>query len=123
MRTSKLVLILSLLLIGFIVVALPDSGPRLFSISREHGPSLQDGIGLMLLLVAYALLVAGAWRNKGKLKAYYHSTFFRTGLFLAGLGLGLVIASVAGDFSAWWVVGVIFLVVVQGMMFYLTLRK
>lgn len=123
MRTSKLILILSLLLIGFIIVALPDSGPRLFSISREHGPSSQDGIGLMLILGAYAFLVVGAWRNRGKLKPYYHSMFFKTGLFLAGLGLGLVVASVAGDFSAWWVVGVVFLAGVQGGMFYLTLRK
>jgi hypothetical protein len=41
-----------------VAFALPANDVRLFSFSKEHGPSGQDAIGLALILAAYAVLFA-----------------------------------------------------------------
>lgn len=58
---------LPLIVGGVIVVALPDSGPRLFSLSRRHGPSFVDASGI-------ALLLAGVARNRRCSRAEMGST-------------------------------------------------
>ena len=39
--------------VGLVVLLLPDSGNTLFSLNRDHGPSLQDAIGLGMMLIAW----------------------------------------------------------------------
>ena len=36
--------------LGLVTILLPDTGPRLFSLSEAHGPSLIDSVGVLLLL-------------------------------------------------------------------------
>ena len=119
---NKVRVLLFIILIGFVIVALPDSDIRLFSISNDHGPSLQDAIGLILILFSYTWLVIEAWKKKEKVLKYKNSTVFKTGLFLFGVGHGLIIASVINDYKYWWVYGVILLIVLQIAVFYLILR-
>lgn len=113
---------LLLIVAGFVIVALPDNNERLFSISKEHGPSLQDAFGLLLIMVGYIGLLQKVWRRKEKILAYRQTKTFQLCLFILGLGCGLLIASVAGDFRQWWVVGAGVLVVVQAVAFYKALR-
>jgi uncharacterized membrane protein YidH (DUF202 family) len=119
---NKVRVLLFIILIGFIIVALPDSDIRLFSISKEHGPSLQDVIGLILIIFSYILLVIEAWKQKEKVLKYQDSTVFKTGLFLFGVGQGLIIASVINDYKYWWIYGIILLIVLQIAVFYLVFR-
>jgi uncharacterized membrane protein YidH (DUF202 family) len=119
---TRTTLLLFMILIGIVIVALPDSNVRLFSISKEHGPSLQDAIGLVLVLIPYAILVTQAWRQREKVLKYKNSKWFKTSLFLFGLGTGLLIASVLSDYNYWWICGIILLVGVQTIAFYLALR-
>ncbi|MEI9912359.1 MAG: hypothetical protein WDO71_23520 [Bacteroidota bacterium] len=78
---NKIRVLLIIILIGFVIVVLPDSDTRLFSISKDHGPSLQDAIGLVLILFSYTLLVIEAWKQKEKVLKYKNSAAFKTGLF------------------------------------------
>lgn len=39
---------------GIIVVALPDAGQRLFSLSGQHGPSFIDALGIAFLLAGWS---------------------------------------------------------------------
>ncbi len=119
---NKIRILLLIILIGFVIVALPDSDVRLFSISKEHGPSLQDAIGLVLILSSYTWLLIETWKKRQKVLKYQNSRFFKMGLFLLGLGYGLVIASVSNDYKYWWVYGVILLVVLQILISYLAFR-
>ena len=119
---KKVRVLLLIILTGFVIVALPDSEIRLFSISKEHGPSRQDAIGLILILFSYIWLVIEAWKQKEKVLKYQDSGVFKIGLFLFGAGHGLIIASVINDYKYWWVYGIIILVVLQIAVFYLTLR-
>jgi hypothetical protein len=73
-------------------------------------------------MVGYTALVRKAWKQKAKVLVHRHSGSFQLCLFILGLGLGLVIASVAGDFSQWWVVGIVMLVAVQVIAFSKALR-
>lgn len=113
---------LILMAIGFVIVALPDSDERLFSLSQDHGPSLLDAVGLIILLTGYGGLVIEAWKNREKVLRYKHSVYFGTGLFLSGAGVGLVLVSVLKDYGYWWIFGVVLLVLVQAVFFYIALK-
>ena len=121
-RKSPIVLGLLGMVIGFIIVALPDSDERLFSLSEDHGPSLLDAIGLVVLITSYLLLVREAWKNREKVRPFSRSTPFYVGLFLGGLGLGLIIASVGNDYEGWWIWGIVLLNMVQLPLFYVAFK-
>jgi len=122
MQKIRNLLLFIILVTGFVIVALPDSGPRLFSISTNHGPSLQDVIGLLLIQVSYIFIVAMAWKKREKLRIYQNSSIVKLGLFLFGLGFGLVIASVCNDYQYWWIYGALIMLIVQIPIFYVTLK-
>ena len=112
-----------MILVGFVIVALPDSDKRLFSISKGHGPSLLDSVGLILILVFYLWLIRDVWKNRSRLKEYYKSVLFKISSFLCIPGMVLILVSLLNDdYSGWWIYGTIILVLIQIPVFYTTLR-
>ncbi|MGH8899066.1 MAG: hypothetical protein ACRDZ4_19085 [Egibacteraceae bacterium] len=110
---SRLLLTVAVLFLvaGAIVFALPHrlEGPVLMRISPGHGLATNDLIALGPLLTGSALLVR--WRARGALcSAAIRRSGVATAL-AAGMGLGLLIASVFSTFSWWWAVGVVLLTV------------
>lgn len=99
---------LSLTAGGIAVTGLPDDGPRLFSISEDHGPSALDAVGIALVLVAWSMLVRRIWCGRARLRG-------RSAPLAAGLlaGTALTAWSILGDHGAWWVAGVALLAAVQ----------
>lgn len=96
---------------GLVVLLLPDTGPRLFSLSEEHGPSLVDAIGVLLLLVGWAVLDVATWRRRRGLSLRIGGGVLIT---LTGLAaIVLVLWSVLGDHGAWWIVGATLLAAIQ----------
>jgi hypothetical protein len=119
---QRRIVLLLIMLGGFLVLAAPDSDVRLFSISDSHGPSIQDAVGLILILIPYTYLCVEAWKKRARLGDFLNSKIFKFSLFFFGLGLGLVIASVGNDYAFWWIYGVVILVVLQIPVFYSTLK-
>jgi len=115
-------MILLIILTGLIIVALPDSGPRLFSFGKDHGPSLQDVVGLLLILTGYIWLLVIAWKRKEKVMIHRGSPVYRAGIFLSGIGYGLILASVISDFKYWWIVGIILLVIIHFAVLYIVFK-
>lgn len=100
--------------IGGAVIALPDDGPRLFSISDAHGPSAVDAAGIAVLLGGWLFFLAALFQRRSALQhqlASRPANLFAP--FAIGLSIGLVVASVAGDFGGWWIVGAVLLVGAQ----------
>ena len=98
---------------GLGLVALPDDGPRLFSLSDAHGPSALDGAGLVLVIAGWLVLLSPAWRRRHLITCHAGHPLFDLGVGLFGLGIGLVVASVVSDFAGWWAVGAALLGLVQ----------
>jgi hypothetical protein len=119
-KISSLIL---LIFLGTALVAIPDSDKRLFSISKTHGPSILDAIGMVLILIPYSWLIIETWKRKAKILKYQHSGVFRLGLILTGLGYGMIIASVIRDYQYWWIIGIILVVIIHVVVFYLAFRK
>ena len=88
------------------VVPATLEGPVLVPISQGHGLSLVDAVALVPLLAGTALLAGGLWRRRQALDAALgrRPWLARSGAFVAGLGLGLLVASVYAFFW-WWAIG------------------
>lgn len=110
---AYLLIWLVLSVIGGIVIALPDSGNRVISFSAAHGPTLLDLIGIGILAVGWLIFLRAAWQQRRLVIRRASPRLAGFVLFLVGLGSGLIIASVAGDFPYWWVVGAALLVLAQ----------
>ena len=103
-RTQVLVC-LALAVVGVSVLAVPagSEGAVLVPISEGHGLSALDAIGAAAVAVGLTWLEVLVVRRLPQLRLRPRA-LFGTGL-LAGLGLGLVIASVFGGFFWWWAIG------------------
>jgi uncharacterized protein YjeT (DUF2065 family) len=77
--------VLLLLIGGIVIVGLPDSGKRLFSFNKDHGPSMQDMIGLCLIIIGWIWIVIRIISNRNQL-------FIRLGLFKLRLMALLIVA-------------------------------
>jgi hypothetical protein len=96
---------------GLGIILIPDTGPRLFSLSEEHGPSLTDGIGVLLLVIGWATLDIATWRRRRRLAPQRGVLVFEA---IAALGAaGLIAWSVLGDHGAWWIAGACVLAAIQ----------
>jgi hypothetical protein len=94
-----------LIIVGIGVLAVPAAGEGrvLVPISEGHGLSAIDAVGASLLALA------GTWLEVLVIRRLPHLALppravFGLGL-LAGLGIGIVIASVFSGFFWWWLVG------------------
>ncbi|MBQ1032118.1 hypothetical protein KBX26_19165 [Micromonospora sp. C97] len=94
-----------LIVVGVLVLFVPagDEGSVLVPISEGHGLSAVDGVGAALLAAG------GTWLEVLVVRRLPHlalppRVLFALGL-LAGLGVGLLVASVFSGFFWWWAVG------------------
>ena len=99
--------------LGTVLVALPDDGPRLVSLSRTHGPSALDVLGIVTLLAGWGALDQALWSQRKGLLTRLRTSRLLAGAFLAGLGVGPIVASVFGDYQQWWVAGALLLAGLQ----------
>lgn len=63
--TSKKWILLILFIAGLIILLLPDKGEPIIALNKKHGPSLQDLIGLLLMLISWlasCVVVARKWK-------------------------------------------------------------
>jgi hypothetical protein len=98
-------ILFGLALILFVVPASAE-GPVLVSVGTGHGLSLVDLVALVPLLAGTGLLAGGLWRRRRGLDAALSRRpwLARAGAVVAGLGLGLLVASVFAFFW-WWAIG------------------
>ena len=106
MPIARQVLVAGLLvLVGLALLAVPArvEGPVLVPISEGHGLSLVDAIGAALLAVAVTWLEVLIVLRLPRL-GLSPRALFGLGL-LAGVGIGLAVASSFRGFFWWWAVG------------------
>jgi hypothetical protein len=98
-----------LLGISFLLFAFPSrlEGPTLIRISPDHAIAALDALATASLLVATALIYRGIWCARTRLLGFLqrHPGPACTALFAAGLGLGLLFASVFSGYAGWWAIG------------------
>lgn len=95
--------------VGVVVVALPDDNARIFSLSRTHGPSVVDGLGVAILIASWAPIATLLWSSRSTLRC-------APGLgvaMLAVVGTILLAVTISRDTGAEWLLAVGLLVVAQ----------
>jgi hypothetical protein len=103
----------SLIAGGVVVLALPDSGQRLFSLSGRHGPSLVDAIGVAFLLAGWVVVVVAVVRRGERVARRAGVWGVAAGVIVAAFGLALIVWGVVGDHGPWWAAGVALVVLPQ----------
>lgn len=93
--------------VGAVIVALPDQGRRLISLSDTHGPSWLDAVGIVFLVAGWGVFVSVLWRARERIR---HRLVLAA---VAVVGAAVLAWSISQDAGAWWVVGVALLAFVQ----------
>ena len=91
---------------GGAIVALPDRGPRLFSLSRTHGPSAVDGLGIAMILAGWLTLMLAVWRRRATLRDRVPRSVRLAGVATMAVGTVVLVATIRADAGAWWTLGV-----------------
>ena len=94
---------------GAAIIALPDSDDRLFSLSRTHGPSPVDLLGMLVLLVVWIPIPAILWRRRRAL----HGGAATAIAVLAVAGVVGLVVTVGFDLGRVYLVPVVVLFLVQ----------
>ncbi|MEU8156049.1 hypothetical protein AB0B94_20525 [Micromonospora sp. NPDC048986] len=112
-----------LIVVGVLVLFVPagDEGRVLVPISEGHGLSAVDGVGSALLTAGGTWLEVLVIRRLPYL-ALPPRALFTLGL-LAGLGVGLLVASAFSGFFWWWAVGAAMLGIAALVLVPLTARR
>lgn len=83
--------------VGVIVVAVPDESARIFTLSETHGPSMPDLIGVVLLLLGWAVFLFALWRVRWAVRLPPQPT-----ALAAVVATGVLAWSVLTDSGMWW---------------------
>ena len=82
-------------------------GPVLIPISPGHALSVLDSVALLPLLTGLAWMYWGMWLRRYRLYETMRASPGKgtLGVFAAGLGVGLLVASAFSTFWWWWAIG------------------
>jgi hypothetical protein len=90
-----------IILVGVVIVSLPDNDVRVFDISDNHGPAWLDVIGLLMVMIPWLILAIGAL-------AKWRIVLLRLGrrlvtvlIAMAAIGLMIVAVSIRSDSNTW----------------------
>ena len=100
---SKKWTLLILFIAGLIILWLPDSGKRIVELNKNHGPSIQDLIGLALMLISWLLSCEIVIRNRKEIKLKTGNKNFERLIIIYLLSLAGIVLSLAlsSDFFLW----------------------
>ena len=100
---------LGLVVIAIALLAAPAQveGPVLVPISPGHALAVLDSVALIPLLAGLAWLYWGVWGRRYRMYDAMRASPGKgsLGIFVAGLGVGLLLASAFSTFWWWWAVG------------------
>jgi hypothetical protein len=99
-------------LVGGVLLALADTGPRLLSLSRLHGPSLPDAGGAVILTAGWVALDAAVWARR-RTRRRVAGGWLTLGIAVAVVGVAILVPSILLDLGPWWILGVALLAGVQ----------
>ena len=97
------------LALGLLAAPAELEGPTLLPISPGHALAALDALALLPLVAGLVSLQIGLWRRRGRLAQAVRRApgAARLGVFLGGLGLGLLLASAFSTFFWWWAIGAV----------------
>lgn len=83
---------------GGTVLALPDTGPRLLSLSETHGPSLVDSVGILILVAGWLPVPVLLYRSRALVPRFVWTA---AGVAALVSAFALVV-TIRRDLGWWW---------------------
>ena len=88
--------------IGVVIVGLPDSGPRVFTISERHGPSTVDIVGLVLIMIPWSYMIVYSIVKWRRVLYTLGRRVAAVAIGLALTGIAIIAVSLSRDTNTWW---------------------
>jgi len=106
--TNKKWILLILFIAGLIILLLPDKGEPVIELNKKHGPSLQDLIGLLLMLISWLVSCIVVIREWEVVKLKTGNSNFRLLIVvyivsITGIALSLILSF---DLILWFCIAV-----------------
>jgi drug/metabolite transporter (DMT)-like permease len=116
-------IILLIIVIGIVLVILPDHDKSLFNFNQDHGPSQQDLLGLIFIILSWCfILVRIIFKRKTVLNSLgAKNIMWLVILILAGNALIIGGLRIEKDFVLW--MGVLFSILGYGVLLTPAFRK
>ena len=89
--------VLLILIVGIVIVVLPDSDSRIFNLNKDHGPSVQDTIGLILIISGWLWVVLRIINNRRLLFIRLGMVILRALALLVVIGGGLIVIGILSE--------------------------
>lgn len=96
---------------GGVVLAVPDTGPRVLSLSETHGPSLVDSVGILILVAGWLPVPVLLYRSRGLVPSQVWVAAGCTAL----VGTLALAVTIRRDLGWWWVPSAAALATAQAM--------
>jgi hypothetical protein len=95
--------------VGVAVLAIRDGGPRVVSLSAEHGPTAVDVVGIAALVGAWLPIAWLLWSRR----SWIGTASGRACAAVAVVGVVVLVVTVAFDLGTVWAVAVLLMVAAQ----------
>jgi len=92
---------LVIIVLGTVIVAIPDAGPRVIALSESHGPSMTDLAGLLVILAPWTYMSVHAVRNWRQVLKRLGRKWVSVLLVTAVTGFVLIAYAIANDSNLW----------------------
>ena len=99
------------------MLAAPDDGNRVLSLSDDHGISSLDALGVVVLVLGWAIPMAAALDGRSRARARLGGAGIGLVLMACVAGGTILVTTIAADSGMWWLLGVALLAGAQAVFF------
>jgi hypothetical protein len=98
---------LGLTALGIVIIAIPDSGDPLVTMSNGHGPGLIDLLGILVVLIGTGVLYRHLFVNRETIMTRLGRPLVIVLVISWVVAVAAAIGAVVLDRGLWWIVGVL----------------
>lgn len=112
-----------LILCGIVLLLLPESGKRIFTVNDYHGPSAADAAGLLCIIASWASMLLTTIMQYRIIRSVISMPLRAASILTIIAGTLWIIAMLANNSDSGWIPGAIAAAAGYGVLFYAAFKK
>lgn len=112
-----------IIIVGFILLLLPETGEVLIAVNDYHGPSSIDIVGLSLIILCWAMMLVTAIKRYKKIRGGLNSNQFIIWVAAIIIGTIWIVISLFNNTQHAWITGAAIAIAGYAFLFYVVYKK